>query len=98
MGKQVSVIILVYNAEVYIERCARSLFEQTLSEIEYIFVDDCSSDTSMKILEEVLNQYPLRKSQVKIIHNEHNMKQAYSRTVAMLNATGDFLIHCDSDD
>ena len=37
---KVSVIVPVYNVAQYIERCARSLFEQTLEDIEYIFVDD----------------------------------------------------------
>ena len=44
---KVSVIIPVYGVEKYIERCARSLFEQTLDDIEYIFVDDCSPDNSI---------------------------------------------------
>jgi len=98
MGKYISVIILVYNVEEYIERCARSLFEQTLRDIEYIFVDDCSNDRSMEILEEVLNQYPSCEPHVKLIHNELNMKQAYCRTIGMQAATGDYIIHCDSDD
>lgn len=51
---KVSIIIPVYNVEAYIERCARSLFEQTLDEIEYIFVDDCSPDKSIEILSNVL--------------------------------------------
>lgn len=48
---KVSVIIPVYNVEQYIERCVRSLFEQTLIDMEYIFVDDCSPDNSINILE-----------------------------------------------
>lgn len=98
MGKQISVIVLVYNAEEYIERCACSLFNQTLTDIEYIFVDDCSTDRSVEILEVVINQYPSRKHQVKVIHNERNMKQAYCRTAGMQAATGEYIIHCDSDD
>lgn len=40
----------IYNAEKYIERCARSLFEQTLDEIQYIFVDDYTSDKLKEVL------------------------------------------------
>ena len=51
---QVSVIIPVYKVEKYIERCARSLFEQTLSSIEFIFVNDYSPDNSVSILVSIL--------------------------------------------
>ena len=54
---KVSVIIPVYGVEKYIERCARSLFEQTLNDIEYIFVDDCSPDKSIEILERIIEEY-----------------------------------------
>ena len=46
---KVSVVIPVYGVEKFIERCAISLFEQTLDNIEYIFVDDCSPDNSINI-------------------------------------------------
>jgi len=42
MGARVTIAVPVYGVERYIERCARSLFEQTWQEIEYLFVDDCS--------------------------------------------------------
>jgi len=94
----VSVIVLVYNAEKSIERCARGLFSQTLKDIEYVFLDDCSSDSSMEILNRVLNDYPHRRDQVKIIRNEVNRGQAYSRRRGVEAACGDYIIHCDSDD
>ena len=94
----VSVIVLVYKVEEYIERCARSLFDQTLEDIEYIFVDDCSPDKSVEILEKVLEEYPGRRQQVKILHNDVNRGQAYSRRKGVEAATGDYIIHCDSDD
>ena len=68
----VSVIIPGYKVERYIERCARSLFSQTLEDIEYIFVNDCSPDRSVEILEKVLEDFPQRKTQVKIISNPEN--------------------------
>lgn len=52
---KVSVIIPVYGAESFIERCARSLFEQTLEDMEFIFVDDCSPDRSVEILNKVVS-------------------------------------------
>ena len=43
----ISVVVPVYNVERYVERCVRSLFEQTLDDIEYIFVDDATVVTIM---------------------------------------------------
>ena len=98
MKPSVSVIILVYKVEKFIEQCARCLFEQTLEDIEYIFVDDCSPDASIEILNRVLEDYPARRSQVKILHNEVNRGQAFSRDRGVSAATGEYIIHCDSDD
>lgn len=95
---KVSVIIPVYGVEKYIERCARSLFEQTLDDIEYLFIDDCSPDRSIEILKNVLEEYPNRKDQVIVHRMEKNSGQAAVRKWGMLNATGDYVIHCDSDD
>lgn len=95
---KVSVIIPVYGVEKYIERCARSLFEQTLDDIEYIFIDDCSPDKSVDILMNVLEEYPMRKEHVIIHRMEHNSGQAAVRKWGMQNATGEYVIHCDSDD
>ena len=98
MRPAVSVIVLVYGVEKYIERCVRSLFGQTLDNIEFVFVDDCTPDASMDILLSVLEDYPRRKDQVKVIHNEVNHGQAFCRRVGVEAATGEYIIHCDSDD
>lgn len=95
---KVSVIILVYNAEKLLERCVRSLMEQTLTDIEYVFVDDASTDNSLAVLERVLTDYPERKQYVKVIRNERNLGQAKSRMKAIKATTGEYVIHCDSDD
>ena len=49
----VSVIIPVYQVEPYMARCARSLFGQTLEDIEFLFIDDCSPDRSIDVMREV---------------------------------------------
>lgn len=95
---KVSIIIPVYGVEKYIERCARSLFEQTLNDVEYLFIDDCTPDKSVDILKRVLEEYPHRKSQVVIHRMEQNSGQAKVREWGMRNATGEYVIHCDSDD
>ena len=94
----VSVIVLVYKVEKYIGRCARSLFGQTLQDIEYIFIDDSSPDRSVEILEKVLEDYPQRRGQVKILRTEKNLGQAPCRRIGVEAASGEYIIHCDSDD
>lgn len=94
----VSVIIPVYKVEKYIERCARSLFEQTLESIEFIFVDDCSPDQSIKILQSVLQEYPHRTPHTKIIRHERNRGLAAARNTGRACAQGKYIIDCDSDD
>lgn len=95
---KVSVVIPVYNVEKYIERCARSLFEQTLDDIEYIFVNDCTPDKSIEILCQILEEYSNRKRQVKIINHSVNTGQSGARRDGMKATTGDYIIHCDADD
>ena len=98
MRPAVSVIVPVYKVEEYIERCARALFGQTMEDLEFIFVDDCTPDASMAILERVMEEYPQRKDQVKILHNEVNSGLPYTRSRGVEIATGEYIIHCDSDD
>lgn len=89
---KVSIIILVYNIEKYIEKCARSLFQQTLDDLEYIFVNDCTPDNSINVIQDVLKDYPSRKNQVKIVNLEINSGQAAARKRGVLEATGEFVI------
>lgn len=98
MKPKVSVIIAVYNAEKYIEKCVRSLFGQTFDSLEYIFVDDCSPDNSIDVMLRVLDEFPERKSQVKVIRHEVNQGVSQSRQDGMDAATGEYTIHCDPDD
>ena len=69
---KVSVIVPIFKASQYIERCAISLFEQTLDDIEYLFIDDCSPDNSVDMLQAVLNKYPQRCDYTRIIRMSVN--------------------------
>ena len=95
---KVSIITPVYNAGPYIERCARSLFGQTLDSLEYIFVNDCTPDNSMEVLAAVMEEYPERKPHVKILNHTVNTGQSGARKDGMAIASGEFIIHCDADD
>ena len=95
----ISVIIPVYNVEQYIERCVRSLFSQTLEDIEFIFIDDCSPDDSVAVAREVLdNEFPARKPQARFFRMPVNSGQAAVRMKGLGLATGEYVIHCDADD
>ena len=94
----VSVIIPVYGVEKYIERCSMSLFEQTLDDIEFIFVDDSTPDRSIQIMSQVLDRYPSRKKQVKVIRHEKNRGLPIARKTGVNVASGQYICHCDSDD
>lgn len=95
---KVSVIIPIYKVEAFIERCATTLMEQTLREVEYIFVDDATPDSSIKVLEEVMTRYPERKEQVHIVHHGTNKGLPAARNTGLALATGEYILHCDSDD
>lgn len=95
----ISVIVPIYKVEKYIGRCVRSLMEQTLTDnIEFIFVDDCSPDNSLAILQETIRQYPEREPAVTILHHDRNRGLAAARQTGFDQASGNYIIHCDSDD
>ena len=95
---KVSVIIPIYKVDLFIERCVVSLMEQTLNEVEYIFVDDASPDGSVNILREVVERYPSRKDCVKIITHSENKGLPAARNTGLAEATGEYIFHSDSDD
>lgn len=95
---KVSVCVPVYGVEKFIERCARSLFEQTYENIEFVFVNDCTKDNSISILQRVIEDYPKRKDDIRIINHVKNKGLAGTRNTAVENATGMFIMWVDSDD
>tara|TARA_R110002051_G_scaffold235601_1_gene297055 strand:- start:3620 stop:4594 length:975 start_codon:yes stop_codon:yes gene_type:complete len=98
MAYKVSVIVPIYKAEEYINQCAISLFEQDFASIEYIFIDDCSPDNSIQQLEDVIENYPNRTKDTKIIRNASNLGSGATRGVGMKYATGEYVIQIDADD
>lgn len=94
----VSILTPVYGVEKYIEQSARSLFEQTYEHIEYIFVNDCTPDHSIDILKNIMEDYPDRKKQVRIIEHPQNRGVGAARQTALMAATGDYIMFADSDD
>lgn len=99
---KVSAIIPIYNVSAYIEKCARSLFEQTLECMEIIFVNDCTTDDSVKIIEKFIDEYQLslnnKNSCARVVNMSMNAGQAGARHKGMIEASGKYVIHCDGDD
>lgn len=91
--KEVSVTVPVYNTMKYLRQCLNSLKTQTLSDIEFILVDDGSTDNSGDICEE----YAANDSRFKVIHQQ-NGGLAAARETGLDKAEGEYVIVCDSDD
>lgn len=98
MKYDVSVIVPIYNVCNFIERCAISLMEQTLENVEYIFVDDSSPDNSVELLKKCIEMYPNRIMHVKIISHSVNQGLPSARNTGLSVARGKYVFHCDSDD
>lgn len=94
----VTIIVPIYKVERFMAKCAESLLSQTYPEIEYVFVNDCTPDGSMNVLNAVIARYPHRKPYITIVNNETNRGLAYCRNIGMKHAHGDYVMHVDSDD
>jgi glycosyltransferase involved in cell wall biosynthesis len=91
----ISIVIPVYNVEKSLIRCLNSIFgQQTLSVFEVIAVDDKSTDNSLQIL----NNYQKKEPRLIVIEHDSNKKLSIARTTGMKRATGDYIMHVDSDD
>ena len=91
---KVSVIVPVYNVEKYIKQCVKSLVNQTLKDIEIIFVNDCGSDNSM----DVVQKYAKKDKRIKILKHKKNSGLSASRNTGIEFASAPYLMFCDSDD
>ena len=90
---KVSVLVPIYNVESYLPQCLDSLLVQTLQDIEIIAVDDGSTDSSGKILED----YAAKDSRIKAIH-KRNTGYGNTMNVALSQATGEYIGILESDD
>ncbi|MBP3655183.1 MAG: glycosyltransferase family 2 protein [Clostridia bacterium] len=93
-GPRVSVVLPVYNPGEGIKRCISSLQQQTLAEIEMIFVDDCGTDDAMEIVRRAAQQDP----RIRILVNDVNSGSGFSRNRGMEAAVGEYVAFVDPDD
>ncbi len=97
MEKLVSVIIPCYNVEKYIDKCMESLLNQTLGldNMELIFVNDASTDSTYERLLEYEKKYS---DSILVINQSENRRQGAARNAGMKFASGEYIGFCDSDD
>lgn len=94
MEQKVSIILPVYNAEKYLQRCIDSIIGQDYNSIELIAIDDGSKDGSWDILKEYQDRYPRKVIAIK----QKNMGVSKTRNKGIQLATGKYLILIDNDD
>ena len=98
MTPSVSVLIPVYNVEAFIEKCLHSVLRQDYPNMEVILVNDCSTDRSIALAEEVITHENPQRHKIQIAHHEQNRGIAATRATALGLATGEYLLFLDSDD
>lgn len=94
MQTKISVIIPIYNVEKHLEKCLDSIVQQTLKDIEIILINDCGTDNSY----ETAKKYANIDKRIKLINNECNKGQGFSRNLGIKMATGEYIGFVDADD
>ena len=97
MDIKVSIIVPVYNVSDYVERCMKSVIQQSYGNIECIIVDDCSPDDSIIKCEKMMADYHGPISFV-VLHHPSNRGLSAARNTGTDAATGDYILYLDSDD
>lgn len=95
---KVSIIIPVFNVEYYIEGCFQSIICQTYSgPMECLFIDDCGSDRSIEVLNELIASYdgPI---EMRVLHHDSNRGLSAARNTGVSHSKGDYIFFLDSDD
>lgn len=91
---KVTVVVTVYNVEEYVGQCLESILGQTLQDIEVVVVDDCTPDNSMQVVE----RYATGDSRIRVVAHAKNHGLMQARRTGYMQATGDYVAFCDSDD
>lgn len=90
---QISIIVPVYNVEMYLCRCVDSILNQTFKDYELILIDDGSSDNSSQICDMYAKKYDV----IQVIHKK-NEGVASARNIGIKESKGKYIMFCDSDD
>jgi len=90
---QISIVIPVYNVEKYIDRCIKSILNQTYKDYELILINDGSTDSSLKIIKEYEKKYNFIK-----VFDQKNSGPAITRNKGIEESCGKYIMFVDSDD
>lgn len=94
MNKLVSIVILTYNSEKYIEDCLRSVEEQTYKNIEVIVIDNNSEDNTIKIVRRIQGEF---KRGFKIILNNKNLGYSKGNNIGIKESKGEYVVVLNPD-
>jgi glycosyltransferase involved in cell wall biosynthesis len=89
---KVSVVTAVYNGAKYLRETLRSILDQTFSDLEYILVDDGSTDGSVDIIRSIGDP------RIRLLENDQNRRLVYTRNRGIAEARGDYVALTDHDD
>ena len=94
MTPKLSIIIPVYNVEVYLKECLDSIINQTFKDVEIIIVNDCSPDNS----EAIILEYQAKDPRIKYIKHDKNLSLLQAHVSGVKIAVGDYIWCIDPDD
>lgn len=94
MNKKVSIIVPIYNAQVYLAKNIKSIVNQDYRNLEIILVNDCSTDGSFDICQKFAKQ----DSRIKLVDKKINEGEDFARFTGIEHATGEYLVFLDADD
>uniref|UniRef100_UPI0011AFD7C1 glycosyltransferase family 2 protein n=1 Tax=Vibrio hyugaensis TaxID=1534743 RepID=UPI0011AFD7C1 len=93
---KVSVIVALYNVEEFVQKTLESLFNQTQDKVQYVIIDDGSTDNTLEIVTKAIDSFVSKKDVILI--SRENKGVSYSRQQGIDLASGDYIIHLDGDD
>lgn len=94
----ISILVPLYNVENFVHQCVESLLSQTYECLEFIFINDASTDNTYTVLLQSISKFPNRSTSIKIIQNTKNCGLSAVRNIAISHASGNYIVFVDGDD
>ena len=92
MKPKLTVLMTVFNGERYLKECIDSVLNQTFKDFEFLIIDDCSTDSSI----DIINSY--KDKRIRVIENQKNLSQVKSLNMGLDEASGEYVARIDQDD